>query len=297
MIILANDGIAKSAEERLVSLGFEVDTNKYEGADLDARIKEVDCIIIRSATKLRVPQIDAAVGGNLKLMIRAGVGLDNIDVKYAEEKGFIVRNTPTASSDAVAECAIAHMFAVARHIHISNHTMRNGEWNKKAYKGIELAGKTLGLVGFGRIAQATARRAVALGMNVQFFDLVKDIKTDFASKYVEMDELLATSDFISLHVPGGNLIGAEEIAKCKDGVYIINTARGGVVNEEALLAGLDSGKVAGAGIDVFEQEPTPNKALYTHPKISMTPHIGAQTAEAQDRIGDVIVELCNEILK
>ncbi len=297
MIILANDGIAKSAEEKLVSLGFEVDTNKYEGADLDKRIKEVDAIVVRSATKVRVPLIDQAIGGKLKLIIRAGVGVDNIDVAYAEEKGFIVRNTPAASSDAVAECAIAHMFAVARHIHISNHTMRNGEWNKKEYKGIELSGKTLGLIGFGRIAQATARRALALGMKVQYFQRSGASNAMKECSYADMDTLLATSDFISLHVPGGKIIGSSEIAKCKDGVYIINTARGGVVCEEALVAGLNSGKVKAAGIDVFEQEPTPNKELYTHPRVSMTPHIGAQTAEAQNRIGEEIVSIAQEVLK
>ncbi len=296
MIILANDGIAKSAKEKLTSLGFEVDTNKYEGADLEKRIKEVDCIIIRSATKLREPLIEKAVGGKLKLMIRAGVGLDNIDVAYAQEKGFIVRNTPSASSDAVAECAIAHMFSVARHLHIANHTMRNGEWNKKEYKGIEIAGKTLGLIGFGRIAQATAKRAIALGMNVLYFKRSGEENYPGAT-YASMDDLLAKSDFISLHVPGGKIIGEDEIAKCKDGVVIINTARGGVVCEKALINGLNSGKVKGAGIDVFEQEPTPNKELYTHPLVSMTPHIGAQTAEAQNRIGEEIVSIVQETLK
>ncbi len=297
MIILANDGIAKSAEEKLTSLGFTVDTNKYEGADLEKRIKEVECIIVRSATKVRVPLIDAAVGGKLKLIIRAGVGIDNIDVAHAEEKGFVVRNTPSASSDAVAECAIAHMFALARHLHIANATMRNGEWNKKAYKGIELAGKTLGLIGFGRIAKSTAKKALALGMKVQYFKRSGETSDMLECKYVDLDALLQTSDFISLHVPGGKILGAIELDKCKDGVYIINTARGGVVCEDSLLKALESGKVAGAGLDVFEEEPVKNEAIYTHPKISMTPHIGAQTKEAQNRIGEEIVNLCTEILK
>ncbi len=300
MIILANDGIAAGAKAELEALGFTVDTDKYEGEALDQRIQEVECIIIRSATKIRENLIDKAVGGKLKLMIRAGVGLDNIDVKYATEKGFVVRNTPTASSAAVAELAIAHMFSLARHIYIANVTMRNGEWNKKAYKGIELGGKTLGLIGFGRISQEVAKRAIALGMDVIYTDIVGASEEVPAAKFVEFDEVLAQSDFISLHIPFipsvGVVLGDAEFAKMKDGVYLVDTARGKVVSEAALLKALDSGKVAAAALDVFEEEPTPNEAIYTHPKISLTPHIGAATAEAQDRIGDVTVEICKEVL-
>lgn len=300
MIILANDGIAAGAKAELEKLGFTVDTDKYEGEALDQRIKEVECIIIRSATQIRENLIDQAVGGKLKLMIRAGVGLDNIDVKYAEEKGFIVRNTPTASSAAVAELAIAHMFSLARHIYIANVTMRNGEWNKKAYKGIELGGKTLGLIGFGRISQEVAKRAIALGMDVIYTDIVGASDAVPAAKFVEFDEVLANSDFISLHIPYiasvGTVIGDAEFAKMKDGVYLVDTARGKVVSEEALLKALDSGKVAAAALDVFEEEPTKNEAIYTHPKISLTPHIGAATAEAQDRIGEITVDICKEVL-
>ena len=300
MIILANDGIAAGAKAELEKLGFTVDTDKYEGEALEQRIREVECIIIRSATKIRENLIDKAVGGKLKLMIRAGVGLDNIDVEYAKSKGFEVRNTPTASSAAVAELAIAHMFALARHIYIANVTMRNGEWNKKAYKGIELGGKTLGLIGFGRISQEVAKRAMALGMDVIYTDILGASDEVPEAKFVEFDEVLANSDFISLHIPFipsvGTVIGDAEFAKMKDGVYLVDTARGKVVSEDALIKALNSGKVAAAALDVFEEEPTPNEAIYTHPKISLTPHIGAATAEAQDRIGEITVDICKEVL-
>ncbi|XMB85765.1 D-2-hydroxyacid dehydrogenase [Mycoplasmatota bacterium WC44] len=299
-IILANDGIAESAKVELEKKGFIVDTNKYAGEELDKRITEVECIIIRSATQIRKELIDKAVGGKLKLMIRAGVGLDNIDVRYAEEKGFIVRNTPSASSAAVAELAIAHMFALARFIHISNVTMRNGEWNKKAYKGIELGGKTLGLIGFGRISREVAKRAMALGMDVIYFDQAGESSILPECKSVSFDEVLANSDFLSLHIPYikevGTVLGEEEFKKMKDGIYLIDTARGKVVSESALLNALDSGKVTAAALDVFEEEPTLNEAIYTHPKISLTPHIGASTSEAQDRIGIETINTVMEVL-
>ncbi len=299
-IILANDGIAANAKLELEKLGFIVDTTHYDGEELEAKIKEVECIIIRSATKIRKDLIDIAVGGNLKLMIRAGVGLDNIDVKYAESKGFIVRNTPAASSRAVAELAIGHMFSLTRHIYISNINMRNGEWNKKAYKGIELGGKTLGLIGFGRISREVASRAMALGMDVIYFDVFGESSIMPECKYVEFDELLGNSDFISLHIPYikevGTVLGDAEFAKMKDGVYLVDTARGKVVSEEALLKALASGKVAAAALDVYEEEPTRNEAIYTHPKISLTPHIGAATSEAQNRIGIETINIVKEIL-
>ncbi|QVK20651.1 D-2-hydroxyacid dehydrogenase [Mycoplasmatota bacterium] len=299
-IILANDGIAANAKLELEKLGYVVDTNHYEGEELEKRIQEVECIIIRSATKIRESLIDKAVGSKLRLMIRAGVGLDNIDVKYAESKGFIVRNTPSASSAAVAELAIGHMFSLARYIYISNVTMRNGEWNKKAYKGIELAGKTLGLVGFGRISREVAKRALALGMDVIYFDISGESSLVPECKFVDLDELYANSDFISLHIPFikevGTVIGDNEFQKMKDGVYLVDTARGKVVSEDALIRALDSGKVAAAALDVFEEEPTRNEAIYTHPKISLTPHIGASTSEAQDRIGIETINIIKEIL-
>ncbi|MFK5883690.1 MAG: D-2-hydroxyacid dehydrogenase [Candidatus Izemoplasma sp.] len=299
--ILANDGIDASAATKLEELGYSVDTNHYDGADLDQKIKEVDCIIIRSATKIRIPLIDEAlISGQLKLIIRAGVGIDNIDHAYAKEKGIIVRNTPNSSSDAVAELAIGHMFSLARHIYISNVTMRKGEWNKKAYKGIELNGKTLGLVGFGRIAQSVAKKAIGLGMKILYFDIQGKYNLLENCELVTKDELLAQSDFISLHIPfvkeDGPFLDFADFDKMKDGMYLIHTARGKVVNEEALLKALDSGKVFRAALDVYEEEPTLNELIYTHDSISLTPHIGASTAEAQARIGLETIAVVQEIL-
>ena len=299
--ILANDGIDKSAELKLIELGYEVDTNHYDGAELDEMIKKVDCIIIRSATKIRVALIDEALKTNqLKLIIRAGVGIDNIDHAYAKEKGISVRNTPNSSSDAVAELAIGHMFSLARHIYISNVTMRQGKWNKKQYKGIELNGRTLGLVGFGRIARSVAKKAMALGMTVIYNDIAGQSELMPECKYVTKDELLKQSDFISLHIPFikemGPYLGTEEFNKMKKGMYIIHTARGGVVNEDALLMALDSGIVEKAALDVYEDEPTKNEKIYTHDAISLTPHIGASTIEAQARIGLETIEVILESL-
>lgn len=294
--ILVTDGMEKSAVDKLKSYGYEVVEQFYEPEELGRQLQNFDAVVVRSATKVRQPIIDAAMEtGRLKLIIRGGVGVDNIDVDYARSKGITVANTPNASSASVAELAIGHMFCLARYIHIANHTMRLGKWNKKQYEGIELAGKTLGLIGFGRIARETAKRAHALGMKVVYTNRsgVKEGFDDY--KYLPMDELLAVSDFISIHIPGSKdkkpLIGEAEFAKMKDGVFIINTARGGVVCENALLAALDSGKVAGAALDVFEEEPTKNERIYTHEKISLTPHIGASTIEAQERIGEEVVQI------
>jgi D-3-phosphoglycerate dehydrogenase len=299
--ILANDGIDKSAAEKLESLGYIVDTNHYDGEELDNMIQNIDCIIIRSATKIRVPLIDKALEtGQLKLIIRAGVGIDNIDHAYAKEKGILVRNTPNSSSDAVAELAIGHMFSLARHIYISNVTMREGKWNKKQYKGIELNGKTLGLVGFGRIARSVAKKAMALGMKVIYNDIAGKSSVLLECTFVSKDELLAQSDFISLHIPFikevGPYLGTNEFNKMKKGMYVIHTARGGVINEDALLSALDSGIVKRAALDVYEQEPTRNEKIYTHECISLTPHIGASTIEAQARIGQETIEVILESL-
>lgn len=285
--ILANDGMDKAAVDYLTGLGHEVVTDHFDGADLDKAVTEFDALVVRSATKVRQPLIDiAAEAGKLKLVVRAGVGIDNIDHKYAEEKGIAVRNTPKASSASVAELTIAHMFAISRFIHVSNVTMRKGEWNKKAYKGIELMGKTLGLIGFGRIGQEVGSRARALGMDVIYADHHVHLDSPQYKK-VEMEEVLEKSDFISLHIPflGEPTIGEAEFAKMKDGVRLVNVARGGVVDEDALLKALESGKVAAAALDVFEEEPTKREDICNHPAISVTPHIGASTAEAQMRIG------------
>ncbi len=296
MRILASDGIEKNAAATLATQGHEVVQQFYEPEELAEQVKNFDVLVVRSATKVRKPIIDAAAeAGRLKLIIRGGVGIDNIDHVYAEEKGIKVMNTPKASSDSVAELALAHMFSVARFISIAGHTMREGKWEKKAYKGIELSGKTLGIIGYGRIGQALGLRAQALGMKVVAYDIYKISALENENmRYVEMDELLAVSDFISLHTPaidGKPLINAETIAKMKDGVVFINTSRGNNVDENALLDALNSGKIYGAGLDVYAEEPAKNVALYSHPRVSCTPHIGASTSEAQKRIGAEIVDI------
>ena len=297
MRILVTDGMDKDALQTLKNNGHEVVEQFYAPEELGAALKEFDAVVVRSATKVRANHIDEAKGGKLKLIIRGGVGVDNIDVKYAEAAGITVKNTPRASSQSVAELAMAHMFACARFVSIAGHTMREDKWEKKAYgKGIELQGKTLGIVGFGRIGQHLGVMAKAIGMNVIAFDIfhIPGIEEQLGIPYVEMDELLAKSDFISVHAPavdGGALINAERIAKMKDGVCIINTSRGTNVDEAALLAALESGKVRAAGLDVYADEPASNSALYSHPMVSCTPHIGAATVEAQKRIGAEIVDI------
>ncbi|MCR4943127.1 MAG: D-2-hydroxyacid dehydrogenase [Clostridium sp.] len=290
--VLTNDGLEAAAIAELQKAGIEVVNDHIEQDKLGEALKDFDAIVIRSATKLTKEIIDREAGGNLKLIVRAGVGVDNIDLQAAKDNGVTVKNTPNASSNSVAELAVAHMFAVARFVNIANVTMRNDEWNKKKYKGVEISGKTLGIIGMGRIGRSLAEKAVALGMKVVYTDLFG--KQDSLSyDFLEMDELLKTADFISLHVPydktKGSLISTKEFEMMKDGVFLINCARGKVVDEAALLDALNSGKVAGAGIDVFEQEPTANKELVNHPAVSVTPHIGASTKEAQTRIGEEVV--------
>lgn len=294
--VLASDGMDKSAVLELENRGFEVVEQFYETEELGKELAYFDVLVVRSATKVRKPTIDEALSTRrLKLIIRAGVGVDNIDVAYAEEKGIKVMNTPAASSASVAELVIGHMLAITRFIAISNVTMRENKWEKKKYKGIELAGKTLGLVGFGRISKEVAKRAYALGMKIIYTDILGKAENFDEYEYCEFQELLRKSDFVSLHVPFnkelGAVIGTKEIEIMKDGAYLINCARGGVVCEKALLEALNSGKIAGAGIDVFEEEPTKNEALINHPKVSVTPHIGASTSEAQARIGEELVSI------
>ena len=297
MRILVTDGMDKTAMAQLREAGHEVVEQFYAPEELGAALREFDAVVVRSKTKVRANPIDEAKGGKLKLIIRGGVGVDNIDVKYAEANGITVKNTPKASSQSVAELAMGHMFSCARYLSIAGHTMREGKWEKKAYgKGIELQGKTLGIVGFGRIGQHLGVMAKAIGMTVIAFDIfhIPGIEEQLGIPYVEMDELLAKSDFISVHAPavdGGALINAERIEKMKDGVCIINTSRGTNVDEAALLAALESGKVRAAGLDVYADEPASNSALYSHPMVSCTPHIGAATVEAQKRIGAEIVDI------
>lgn len=297
--VLANDGLEKGAINKLTSLGFEVVNNHYDKGELGVVLKDFDVLVIRSSTKVTSDVLDKSEGGKLKLIIRAGVGIDNIDIDYAKEKGVAVKNTPNASSNSVAELAIGHMFALARFIAISNYTMREGQWNKKKYEGTELSGKTLGIIGMGRIGKSLAKKAEALGMNVIYNDMFG--KQDGLSYgFFELDELLKTSDFISLHVPydkeKGCLVGKPQFDIMKDGVYLINCARGKVVDELALLEALDNGKVAGAGIDVFAEEPTKNEILVNHPRVSVTPHIGAATKEAQNRIGEEVVTIISDFV-
>lgn len=291
--ILANDGMEASAVEALKAKGFAVETKHHPINELKEAIQNYDCMVVRSATKVRGEVIDAAVGGKLKLVIRAGVGVDNIDVEYAMENGIAVHNTPNASSASVAELALGHMFTLARHLHHSNVTMKQGQWNKKDYQGIELAGKTLGLIGFGRIAKVLAKKAMALGMNVVYYDMHGPFYDFPEFQDVSMDVLLEESDFISLHIPYlpklGAVVGEKELKRMKKTAYLINAARGGVVDEAALVAALDAGEIAGAALDVFADEPTKNDAVLQHPKISLTPHIGASTDEAQERIGAEVV--------
>lgn len=297
--ILVTDGLAAEAIE-LMRTFAEVDTHFYEADELGAALANYDALIIRSATKVRQPVIDeAAAAGRLKLIVRAGVGIDNIDHAYAKDKGIHVRNTPSANSNAMAELTVAHLFAVSRFLAPANVTMRQGQWNKKDYRGVELAGKRLGLIGFGNTARMVADKCSALGMDIAYFDIVGSAP---ASPYTfqEIPQLIAEADFIALHTPatadGKPLIGAEEIATMKDGVRIVNCARGGLIDEAALLDALNSGKVAAAGLDVFVGEPDVNADLLNHPNVSATPHIGAQTVEAQERVGFEVVDVVKEEL-
>lgn len=297
MRILVTDGMDAGAIAALKANGHEVVEQFYAPEELGAALRDFDACVVRSKTKVRANHIDEALGGRLKLIIRGGVGVDNIDVAYAEEKGIAVRNTPAASSESVAELAMGHMFACARYISIAGCTMREDKWEKKAYgKGIELQGKTLGIIGFGRIGQKLCALARGIGMDVIAYDIyhVDGIEEKLGMRYVELDELFAKSDFISLHTPainGKKLIDAENIAKMKDGAVFVNTSRGNNVDEDALLAALESGKLYAAGLDVYAEEPSKNHALYSHPRVSCTPHIGAATREAQKRIGTEIVSI------
>jgi len=298
--ILISDGMENEAVNKLKAMNLDVVERHYGMDELMEEIKNFDVLIVRSNTKVKKDVIDAAcTAGKLKLIIRGGVGLDNIDVAYAKANGIQVRNTPNASSASVAELVIGQMFNLARFIHNSNITMRQGQWNKKAYEGIEIFNKTLGVIGFGRIGRETANKASALGMNIVYTDVIGEVD-NLKYKYLPMDELLKASDFVSVHIPysGDNaVIGKREIEMMKDGAYIINCARGGVVDEEALLEALDNNKLAGAAIDVFVQEPAKNSPLVKHDKVSCTPHIGASTQEAQARIGDEIVEIIFNYMK
>lgn len=295
MRILVTDGMDKSAIATLRERGHEVIEQFYEPSELGEALKNVDVVVVRSKTKVRKEHIDAAKGGKLKCIIRGGIGIDNIDADYARMNGIQVRNTPDASTESVAELALAHMLACARYVSISGSSMRSGAWEKKAYsKGIELVGKRLGIYGYGRIGKRLGVMAKGMGMNVLAYrrSAIPESIDDAGIIYVTEEKLLHTCDFISVHAPSspaGPIITADKIAEMKDGVVIINTSRGANVDEKALLDALNSGKVRAAGLDVWADEPTHNMDLLNHPNVSCTPHIGAATVEAQKRIGMEIV--------
>lgn len=307
MKILANDGIDASAKAALEAAGYTVIDEKHPQESLAKAINENEAValIVRSATTARKELIDACP--SLKAIARAGVGIDNIDAEYAREKGIKVINTPGASSNSVAELVIAHLMTGIRNLHDSNRNMaasgsdKFADLKKKYSKGTEAAGKTIGIIGFGRIGQAVARMAIGLGMK----PLAYDPMVDSASVTLEifdgqsiavnietqsMEEVLRSSDFVTIHVPGGTPIGKAEIEMMKDGAAIINTSRGNAADEQALLDALESGKLSFAALDVFKGEPSPRRDILENAKISLTPHIGAATEEAQKRIGEELAE-------
>jgi len=297
MKLIVCDPVDPEAVAAMREGGVDVDVNDDVTLDqLKEIIPEYEAMVVRSRTKVREPLIDKAT--NLKAIIRAGVGLDSIDVDYAEEHGIEVRNTPAASSNAVAELTIGYLFALARPIVQATVSMKEGKWEKKKLKGTELAGKTLGLVGFGRIGGLVGEKADYLGMKVLFYRRT-DIDCPYATQ-VPFDELLERSDYISLHVPHTPathyIIGAEEFAKMKEGVKIINCGRGGTLDEDALVEAIKSGKVAGAALDVYEDEAEERgQKLMALPEVIGSPHIGAGTAEAKERVGDETARIAIEI--
>ena len=312
MKILANDGISQNGMDALEAAGFEVLNIKVAQNQLESYINTngIDAVLVRSATEIRQELLEACP--SIKLIGRGGVGMDNIDVQFAEDQGIHVINTPEASSIAVAELVFAHLFGLARFLHQANREMplegdtRFNDLKKMYAEGIELRGKTLGIVGFGRIGQETAKIALGIGMNVIATDIFiqkatitldffNGQKVNFNIDTVSKEEVFKEADFISIHTPSTEnyLIDKKEIQQMKPGVGIINTARGGVLNEVALVNAIEDGKVLFAGLDVFEKEPTPEMQLLMNPELSLTPHTGAATKEAQDRIG---TELASQII-
>jgi D-3-phosphoglycerate dehydrogenase len=310
MRVLANDGIDAAGKQILEAAGFEVITNKVTQEELPNVIGEYDVLIVRSATKVNASVINAS---SLKLIARAGVGLDNIDMKAAGEKNIPVVNTPNASSRSVAELVFAHLFSLSRFLHKANRQMpTNGiagfKDMKKVYSdGFELMGKKLGIIGFGRIGQEVAKMAIGLGMEVLVYDYKQrefDVVVQMAKAYQShnfkvtlkgqsLDTVLLQSDCLTIHTPGSaEVIGTAEIAQMKAGSVLINCARGGVVNEVALAEALQSGQISCAGVDVFENEPPTNDLMISQDNCSLSPHIGASTKEAQERVG---IELAEKI--
>ena len=310
MKILANDGISSKGKELLMAAGFTVITDKVEQDQLAKTVNEqgIEMILVRSATTVRKEVIDACP--HLKLIGRGGVGMDNIDVAYAREKGITVINTPASSSQSVAELVMGHLFSLSRFLQDSFKNMESGDFSslkKKYAKGIELRGKTIGIIGFGRIGQSLASYALGAGMDVIAVDqfttpakisvpigLNNNIDVEITPT-TDLQSVLGKLDYISLHVPkqadGSAVITASEFSKMKKGVLIVNASRGGVIDENDLLVALDEGVIGGIALDVYENEPNPRKDLLNHPKIACTPHIGAATLEAQDRIGEELAQL------
>jgi D-3-phosphoglycerate dehydrogenase len=309
MKILANDGISDLGKSLIEAAGHEISTAKVAQEELAKTINEegFDAVLVRSATTVRKEVIDACPG--LKLIGRGGVGMDNIDVSYAREKGLTVINTPASSSQSVAELVMGQMLSISRFLNDSFKNIENGDFStlkKNFAKGVELRGKTLGIIGFGRIGQSLAAYALGVGMKVVAIERkarIQPITLKIAGQSIEVPvkvvanlaDVIGQLDYISIHVPkqpdGAAVIGAAEFKLMKKGVRLVNTARGGVIEETALLEALDNGTVAAAALDVYENEPTPIKALLAHPRIACTPHIGAATLEAQDRIGEELAEL------
>ncbi|MDA9883811.1 D-2-hydroxyacid dehydrogenase [Flavobacteriaceae bacterium] len=315
MKILANDGISESGKNKLEEYGFKVDLTKVSQEQLVDYINtnSITSLLVRSATQVRKDIIDNCP--SLKIIGRGGVGMDNIDVEYAKSKGLQVINTPAASSKSVAELVFSHLFSCVRFLHESNRSMPlDGDSKfkdlKKSYaKGTELSGKTLGIIGFGRIGQEVAKIGIGIGMNIIFFDkLNKEVSLtlnffDGQSKTFNLssssyEDLLNSSDFITVHIPASDkyIIDSNEFSQMKNGVGILNLSRGGILNEEELLKNIESGKVSFAGIDTFENEPKPSIKILMNSNISLTPHIGAATKEAQNRIGVELADKINEIL-
>ena len=315
MKILANDGISESGKNKLEEYGFDVDLTKVSQEQLIDYINSnlITGLLVRSATQVRKDIIDNCQ--SLKIIGRGGVGMDNIDVAYAKSKDIHVINTPAASSKSVAELVFSHLFGCVRFLHESNRSMPlDGDTKfkdlKKAYaKGTELSGKTIGIIGFGRIGQEVAKIGIGIGMNVIFFDKLNkeaNIKLNFFDgqsisfnlSSSTFEDLLKDSDFISVHIPASDkyLIDIKEFSQMKDGVGILNLSRGGILNEEELIKSIETGKVSFSGIDTFENEPNPSIKVLMNSSISLTPHIGAATNEAQDRIGIELADKINQIL-
>jgi D-3-phosphoglycerate dehydrogenase / 2-oxoglutarate reductase len=297
--VLIKDKVDQFLIEELKKRNILVRDNSNKPDTLLKEVKENEILIVRSATKVTREVVDAAAQtGILNLIIRAGVGMDNIEVAYAQSKGIMVANTPEASSAAVAELVLAHVLVLARKLVLANLGLREKKWVKKQCEGIEISGKTLGIIGMGRIGQTLAKKANALGMKIVYSDIMGPMDVEPTWKFVSVDEVLRKSDFVSLHIPsnqdGKFLIGESEFKKMKKSGFLINTARGNLVDESALIEALDKDEIAGAGIDVYCQEPCDNIKLLQHEKISATPHIGAATKEAQSRIAQQILQLIDE---